>query len=148
MITISTEQKINAPAQKVWDVLWEENSYKEWTKHFAPGSCMQSDWKINGKTYFTDESRKNGMVSTIVTLEEAKEVVFQHLGILKDSVEDIDSEDARLFSGALEKYYLREEDGVTILNGSVETPAQYEETLSNGFEQGFAEVKRMAEAHI
>ena len=145
MITLSFEKKIHAPAQKVWDILWGNETYNQWTKHFNPESSMQSDWKINGRTYFSDASKKNGMVATIIKMEEPKEVVFQHIGILKDGEEDVASDDAKSFAGALESYRLIEEDGVTTLIGSCETFPQYEEMMKSGFEKGFEEVKGLAE---
>ena len=145
LVSLTFEKIINAPAQRVWDALWSNETYGEWTKHFHPGSSMQSDWKIDGRTYFTDESGKNGMVSTIIRLYEPKEVVFKHVGILKDGVEDTRSDDAESFAGALESYRLTEEDGITTLIGSVETFPQYEQHMRDGFEKGFEEVKKLAE---
>lgn len=146
MIKISVERKINAPAQKVWNTLWTKETYEAWTKHFSPGSSMQSDWKINGRTYFTDASKKNGMVSTIIKMDEPSAIVFKHIGTLQNGEEDVSSDEAKSFAGALESYHLTEEDNATILHGSVETSAEYEEMMRNGFEKGFEEVKRMAES--
>lgn len=33
VLKFSTE--INAPREKVWEVLWKEGSYKKWTKVFS-----------------------------------------------------------------------------------------------------------------
>lgn len=55
---------INAPIQKVWDLLWNQDSYTQWTQFFGKGSHYESDWKVNGKTYFLGASGE-GMVATI-----------------------------------------------------------------------------------
>ncbi|MCU7694295.1 SRPBCC domain-containing protein [Haoranjiania flava] len=145
MIKLSFEKKINAPAQKVWDALWSKDTYTIWTKYFSPGSSMQSDWKVNGRTYFTDASKKNGIVSTIIKMNKPTEIVFEHIGILKDGEEDVSSDEAKSFAGALESYHLAE-DGITTLTGSVETAEEYEEMMRSGFEKGFEEVRKLAEA--
>jgi uncharacterized protein YndB with AHSA1/START domain len=43
METLSYETIIDAPKQKVWDILWSPETYSEWTKYFGPGSVMKSD---------------------------------------------------------------------------------------------------------
>ncbi len=35
METLSYNIEINAAPQKVWNILWNEDSYKEWTKFLA-----------------------------------------------------------------------------------------------------------------
>lgn len=31
---------IHAPAVKVWEVLWNDTTYREWTNFFSPGSYI------------------------------------------------------------------------------------------------------------
>ena len=92
METLNFEIIINAPIQKVWDLLWNQDSYTQWTQFFGEGSHYKSDWKVNGKTYFLAASG-DGMVSTIKSLNEPEEVVFSHLGMIKDGVEDTKSKE-------------------------------------------------------
>ena len=112
MTTLEFQININAPAQKVWDTLFSPETYGEWTQFFMPGSQMKTDWQIDGKTYFTD-AKGDGMVSTIKSLKEPYEVIFSHLGMVKDGVEDTKSKEVIEWSGAQEKYFLHEENGVT-----------------------------------
>lgn len=104
METKNYEIHINAPIQKVWDLLWNAETYPIWTQFFMPGSQMKSDWEIGGKTYFIDKAG-DGMVSTIASLNEPNEVVFKHLGTIKDGVEDIESKEVKEWSGAEEKVF-------------------------------------------
>ena len=46
------------------------------------------------------------MVSTIDSLRIPYEVVFKHLGLLQDGVEDTKSREVMEWSGAQEKYFL------------------------------------------
>src|SRR5690606_41075505 len=78
MVTLSHSIDIKAPAKKIWDVLWNSDSYAEWTQVFSEGSQYRSDWKVDGRTYFMDKSGRNGMVSTIDSLRIPYEVVFKH----------------------------------------------------------------------
>lgn len=145
MVTLTFEKQINAPAQKVWEALWSNDTYSEWTKHFSPGSKMITDWKTGGTTKFVDANEKTGMIHTISKLNEPYEVVFSAKGIIKDGIEDLDSNEVKVISGAEEGYELEEKDGITILKGFVDVMPEYEEHMKAGFEKGFEEVKKLAE---
>ncbi len=145
METLNYEIQINAPIQKVWDLLWQSETYSIWTQFFMPGSQMKSDWEIGGKTYFTDKAG-NGMVSTIRSLNEPYEVVFSHLGTIKDGVVDTESKEVKDWSGCEEKYFLRAiDEKTTELRAITHIDGDHEEYMNNGFKQGFAMLKNLAE---
>ena len=139
MKTITFTTKINAPIEKVWEALWNEDSYKEWTKHFVPGSHYVSDWQIGGKTLFLGPDG-NGMFATITKLEKPSEVIFLYQGEIWDGVEK-----ESIAEGAYEKYMLIESNGSTTLTVSVDVDEQYEDHMNEGFFKGLEEVKRIAE---
>ena len=61
---ISFSTTINAPKEKVWNVLWNDETYKAWTSVFSEGSCAVSDWNEGSKILFLD-GKGSGMYSTI-----------------------------------------------------------------------------------
>lgn len=147
METLSYEIIINAPKEKVWGVLWNENTYSEWTKFFNPNSSsfMKSDWKVNGKTYFTN-AEGAGMVSTIDSLEKPDQIVFKHLGMRDEAGnEDTESMEVKQWSGCFEKYFLIDFDGKTKLHAEVQTEKDWEEHMNTGFTKGLQIVKELAE---
>lgn len=147
MQTLKFSKKIKAPAQKVWDTLWSPDSYLKWTKAFNPddaGGSIQSDWQVGGKTLFLD-SKGSGMVSTIKSINEPYDVVFEHLGDVTDGKEDTTSEKIKDWAGSLEEYHLSENNGVTTLKASVQTAAEWEEHMNSAFAEGLEEVKKLSE---
>lgn len=145
METLSYETVIDAPMQKVWDILWSPDTYSEWTKFFSPGSTMKSDWKVGGKTYFVN-TEGEGMVSTIDSLDEPRQVVFKHLGMVdKDGNEDTHSKEVMEWSGCFEKYFLIDFDGKTKLHTEVQVDKQWQDHLDTGFTKGLIVVKSLAE---
>ena len=145
METLNYEITIHAPIQKVWDLLWSPETYTQWTQFFSPESQFKTDWKINGKTYFLD-GHGNGMVATIKSLDTPCEVVFSHLGILSEGVEDTESREVKEWSGAEEQYFLREiDENTTHLRTILHTLQEYEEHMNNGFNKGFEVLKKLAE---
>jgi uncharacterized protein YndB with AHSA1/START domain len=140
-------KEINAPAQKVWDALWNEDTYSQWTESFNPngtGSAMTSDWKVGGRTVFSD-TEGNGMISTIKSVNEPYDVVFQHLGEIIKGVEDTTSEKVLNWAGGLEEYHLVENNGITTLTVQVETLKDWEKMMNDGFTKGLEIVKGIAE---
>ncbi|MDO9376491.1 MAG: SRPBCC domain-containing protein [Bacteroidota bacterium] len=105
---------INAPREKVWDILWDDATYTAWTEPFCVGSRAETDWKEGSKVLFTD-GKGSGMVSRIAEMKPNEYMSFEHLGTLKDGVEDTTSEENKAWAGALENYYLRTENGGTAL---------------------------------
>ena len=146
METLNYEIIINAPIERIWNLLWNEKSYSEWTQFFMEGSQLKTDWKVNGKTYFLDAAG-NGMVSTISSLNEPTEVIFRHLGSYKDGVEDTKSRDVAEWSGAEEKYFLRSiDENNTELRVITHTMKNHEEFINTGFHKGLALLKNLAES--
>lgn len=145
METLSYEIVINAPLQKVWDVLWTPETYTEWTQFFGPGSVMKSDWKVGGKTYFVN-AEGEGMVSTIDSIDEPNQVIFKHLGMVdKEGNEDIHSKEVMEWSGAFEKYILIDLEGKTKLHAEVQVDKEWKDHLDTGFVKGLDVVKNLAE---
>ncbi|MDQ0594873.1 uncharacterized protein YndB with AHSA1/START domain [Chryseobacterium ginsenosidimutans] len=145
METLSYEKIIDAPKQKVWDVLWSAETYGEWTKFFSPGSRIKSDWKVDGKTYFLN-AEGEGMVSTIDSLDEPNQIIFKHLGMVdKNGVEDTESMEIKQWSGCFEKYILIDFAGKTKLHAEVQTEKEWHDHINTGFIKGLEVVKNLAE---
>lgn len=145
METVNYEIIINAPIEDVWDLLWSEKTYPQWTQFFPEGSKMKSDWEVGGKTYFLN-ANDEGMVSTIRSLRKPYEVVFSHLGTVKDGIEDTESREVVEWSGAEEKYFLRNIDAnTTELRAIVHASPDMQEMIDRGFNEGFALIKKIVE---
>lgn len=145
METLSFEKVIDAPKQKIWDVLWNEKTYSEWTKFFSPGCVVKSDWKVGGKTYFLN-SEGEGMVSTIDSIEQPDQIIFKHLGMIdKEGNEDIHSKEVMEWSGCFEKYILIDFGDKTKLHAEVQTEKEWQDHINTGFIKGLEIVKDLAE---
>jgi len=150
MKTLQFTKEINAPAKKVWDALWNANTYPQWTAPFNPdpngGSAMKSDWKVGGKTHFTD-TNGNGMISTIKSMQEPNEIVFEHLGEVINGKEDTSSDKVKSWAGSLEEYHLSENNGITTLYVSVQIAEEWAGMMNDGFTKGLEIVKEISEGN-
>lgn len=145
MATFNYEIIINAPRQKVWDLLWDQETYAQWTKFFSEGSQFKTDWKVDGETYFLDKNG-DGMISTIKSLIEPEEIIFSHLGLVKNGVVDSTTVNKLEWSGAEEKYFLRSiNENTTELRAITHGSNEMQEMMDNGFNRGFEILKNLAE---
>ncbi len=117
---------INATKEKVWESLFSDAAYREWTTAFAEGSYAETDWKQGSKALFMDGSR-SGMVSEIEVSRPYDFLSIKHLGIIKDGVEDLTSEETKSWSGAHENYTLRDAEGKTEVSIELESQGMKQE---------------------
>ena len=136
--------EINAPKEKVWKILWDDETYRKWTSAFAEGSYMESDWKIGGRTLFLG-GEGNGMVSTIDQLKENEIMSFKHLGMIKDGKEDLESEEVKQWAGLLETYILESSENKTQLSVEMDLGDDYKDYFMEAFPKALKKVKELSE---
>jgi hypothetical protein len=135
---------INASKEKIWQILWNDATYRKWTTPFTEGSYMESDWKVGGKTLFLD-GKGNGMVSTIDQIKENEILSFKHVGILKDRMEDLESEEAKKWAGAFETYTLEKVEENTKLSVELDMDETHKEYFMRVFPIALSLVKELSE---
>jgi hypothetical protein len=137
--------KINAPAAKVWSVLWEDATYRKWTSIFSEGSNAQSDWKEGSQILFVD-AEGSGMFSRIAKLIPNQYMSFEHLGILKDGKEVPPDDETKKWTGAMENYTLKEENGVTELSMEMDMTEEHVDYFKKTYPKAFEQVRILAES--
>ena len=141
------EITINAPKEKVWNTLWNDATYRDWTSAFSEGSKAETDWKKGSKVLFLDKSNA-GMVSMIADTIPNEFMSFKHLGTVKDGVEDMDSEEAKKWSGSFENYYLKtvnEGTALKVTMGGAEIPKEFEAYFEDAWPKALNRLKELSE---
>ena len=144
------EYKINisAPRERVWEVLWDDASYRAWTAAFAEGSKVETDWTEGSKVLFLDNNNQ-GMVSRIEKNKPNEFMSIKHLGIVKDGVEDYDSEESRKWGESFENYTLKPVNGGTELVVDMTAnaiPKEFETYFAEAWPKALNKLKELAEA--
>ena len=136
---------INAPRERVWETLWGERSYMEWTSAFAEGSKVETNWEEGGKILFLN-AENEGMVARIKEKKTPEKMIFKHLGMVdKDGKEDFESEKVKGWSGAEEIYILKENGQITDLLVEMDLQDDYEEFFDRAWPKAFEKLKKFAE---
>lgn len=135
---------INAPAEKVWSMLWGEHYYKQWTKVFHESSYAESNWQKGSEIRFlTPEGA--GMYSRIEELIVNEQMTFQHLGEIKEFVNLPAEGNDKEWMNAKETYKLVSNGDETIVSVELETLDSFEAFFDLAFPKGLEIVKFLSE---
>jgi hypothetical protein len=141
--------QINAPREKVWDVMLSDKTYREWTKAFNPGGYYKGDWNEGSKILFVGldpvTGKEGGMVSRIKESRKPEFVSVEHLGIVNNGVEDTTSEMAKKWTPAFENYTFTEKDGGTQLDVDMDTADEMKEEFEKMWPKALELLKEVAE---
>lgn len=139
------QTRIAASREKVWDILWGEDTYPQWTSAFSEGSKVETNWEEGGKALFLN-GENEGMVSRIREKKEPKRMVFEHLGMVdKNGNQDLDSEKVKEWAGSQEIYDLEEQNGETILNVTLDTAEDYIDYFDKTWPRAFEKLRELSE---
>ena len=137
---------IDAPKEKVWNALWEDANYRNWTGAFCEGSYAQTDnWKEGTKVLFISPVG-SGLVSTVAANRPNEFMSFKHLGEVKDGVEDTTSDRVKIWAGSFENYTLKETNGSTELTVTIDITDDFKDYFLNVWPKALEALKNIAEA--
>ena len=149
MKKIHFEIFIKAPKKKVWDTMLEDATYRQWTNVFSPGSYFKGSWEEGSKILFLgpnpEGGGEGGMVSRIKENRLYEFMSIEHLGIVKDGVEDTESEEAKKWAPAYENYTFSEKDGGTILSVDMDIDEKHKSMFEEMWPKALEKLKELAE---
>ena len=145
MFTLNYSVTIKSTPEIVWQNLWNDETYREWSSAFMEGSYAESSWEEGGKIAFLTPD-KNGMFGIIKKKVVNSEMTFKHLGEIKNGIEE-----PKNWENATESYRLSQtEDGtlVKVLLTMDEANQEFENYFNEAFPKGLAILKQICEKQI
>lgn len=139
---------INADKVRVWNTMLGDDTYREWTEVFMPGSHFRGSWDEGSKIYFLaphEGGKTSGMVSRIKENRKHEYISIEHLGFVENGKEDTTSEAVKSWAGALENYTFRENDGETIVMVEMDTSEEYREMFMETWPKALQKLKELSE---
>lgn len=136
--------EIDAPREKVWDVLWGTETYPKWTAPFSEGSRVETDWKEGSRVLFLDASN-SGMVARIARNIPNEFMSIEHTGMYENGVEKENDEKHKEWEGSLEDYTLKTVDGKTQLTAAMDVTEEYQDFFDKTWPLALGKVKELAE---
>lgn len=108
---------INAPKEKVFDILINDSTYREWTSAFCEGSYYEIEsWEVWQKIVFKSNT-PGWLISKVSHFDKPNQLWFSHQGwINSDGWEDYNSPNVLPWKNSREIYTLSDVDGGTKLD--------------------------------
>jgi hypothetical protein len=144
MKTLHFSVVIDAPRPHVWYCMLGPETFKQWTAPFAEGSYFEGSWEQGERIRFLTPNGE-GMTSTIVENRPYEFVSIKHLGIVKDGVEDTESEAARAWTPAYENYTFFDRSDSTELRIDVDVAPDYEDYMNTAWPRALERLKALCE---
>jgi len=136
---INYKTTINGSAEQVWKALFDDATYREWTKPFAEGSYAETDWKKGSKARFYD-GNNNGMLAEIADVKPNEFMSIKHVGDIKNGVEMPNPD-----WGGFENYTLKESNGKTELTIDLDVPSEYIGYMNDTWPTALKKLKEIVE---
>lgn len=139
---------IDAPKEKVWRTMLDEDTYRVWTEVFMPGSHYIGDWSKGSKILFLapgETGELSGMVSRIKENRLYEYLSIEHFGVVQNGKEDTSSEAVKQWAGALENYTFKEKEGRTEVLVDLDTADEYKEMFQGIWPKALQKLKELAE---
>ncbi len=136
---------IRAPRSKVWSAMLAPETFKQWTAPFMPGSYYEGSWEKGGKIRFLTPQGE-GMTAVIAESRPPELVSIEHVGLVKNFVDDTESAEAKAMAPLYENYSLFESNGVTELHIDVDSFPAYDDMFRETWPKALAELKRICES--
>ena len=131
---------IDAPRERVWAVLWDDKTYRDWTSAFMEGSHAVGDWKEGGKIQFLDPNG-NGMAAIIDKKVPNERMTFRHIAEIKEGKEHPAPSS---WANAREEYTLKDNGRGTTLTIDTDAAEEYQEAFEKAFPKALQRLKELA----
>lgn len=139
-------ETIDASPEEVWHAMLDPETYQQWTTPFGGGGTYEGGWNKGDRILFLGPGGEEGMISEIAESRPYEFVSIRHLGIIKDGVEDTESEEARKWAPAYENYTFTPKDGGTVVDVALDTVEEHEGWMRDAWPKALSMLKEVAES--
>lgn len=144
MIRLTFSTTIKAPKDVVWRTMLDDETYRQWTSAFHEGSYAITDWTPGSKALFLAPDG-SGMVSRVAEHRPNEYLSLEHIGIVKNGVEDTTSTEVLKWAGARENYSLREDGGRAVLTIEMDAADEQKPLFEDTWPRALAALKELSE---
>ena len=134
--------EINASKQKVWDTLWQDETFRQWAGIIDPGTYMTGEMKEGSELEFISSENGYGVTSLVEKITPGEFLLLRHHADTQDTGK---RERAKEWTGGKENYSLIEKDGTTTLTTTFDVPPNLIEYFRVSYPRALQRVKELAE---
>ena len=141
---------INAPVEKVWDTMLEDETYRKWTEAFSPGSYYKGSWEKGAEIRFVgpnhETGKDEGMIARIAENRLHEFISIEHIGMILNGVDDTTSEKVKAWLPAFENYTFVPKDGGTEVQVDLDVDDEYAVMFKEMWPKGLETLKTLCES--
>lgn len=148
METIQFTILINTNKQKVWNVMLEDKTYRQWTTAFHEGSFYKGSWETGSEIHFLgpdEEGNLAGMYSKIKENRLYDFISIEHLGMIRNGIVDTTSEEVKKWTPAYENYTFTEKGNQTELKIEMQVDSNYKAMFEEMWPRALKILKDLSE---
>lgn len=139
MKNLEYQIQIHATAEKVWDVLFTQDSDKNWKSAVNEGSFFEGNWEEGTIMKFLD-SENNGMYNLVEKNIPNQELKMKHIGwILNGELSPQNWEDSTI------EYLLKPNENGILLTAKINALDEFVDFFNSKYPQNFQNIKNLAE---
>ena len=133
---------IQASRERVWAILWDDRTFRDWANLIDEGTYLQGALEEGKEIQFISAENGYGVTSLVEKLDPNAYVLFRHSADTQDSGQELREKE---WTGGTESYSLTERNGVTTLVVLADIPEDMEETFAIRLPLALERVKSLAE---
>lgn len=143
MNKISFKIEVNAQKERVWNVLWRDETLREWAGIIDPGTYMVGKLKEGSEVQWISAENGYGVTSLVEKVIPNELVEFRHQADTKNV--GANTRDKQ-WTGGTESYKLLEKQGITTLVTEFDVPDELEEYFNKVYPQALRKIKDLSES--
>lgn len=143
--------EIHAPKEKVWQVLWSDETLRDWAGMIDPGTYMTGTLEEGGEVNFIGNSEggvRYGVTSRVDKLVLNEYILFTRTADIVLQPDGAIEKRASQWARTTEDYKLEEHDGVVTLTNTQDVPDELVEYFSAKLPEVLERIKVLAESRL
>lgn len=134
--------EINAAKEKVWNTLWNDDTFRDWANFIDEGTYMDGEMTEGKDVRFISSVNGYGVTSRIAKLIPFDTVSFRHMVDTKERGTQVREDE---WTGGTESYFLADTGGVTVLTVKMDVPLEMEGIFNDRFPMALNRIKALSE---
>lgn len=134
---------IHATKERVWDVLWQDETLRQWSGIIDPGTYMVGELVEGSEVQFISAENGYGVTSLVEKITPNEYLLLRHSA---DTQETGAQEREKQWTGGTESYVLTSNDSVTTLTIAFDVPPELEDYFGKAYPKAMSRIKELAEA--
>ena len=133
--------EIHTTREKVWNTLWQDETFRQWAGIIDPGTYMVGDFKEGSEVQYIS-GNGYGVTSLVEKLTANKFLLLRHQADTQDNGRH---EREKEWTGGNESYLLTDKVGATTLIATFDVPPELEDYFKVNYPKALEQVKLLAE---